>query len=113
MDGGGTEDEEVPHGSGSSAGRHDEVGPGEAGAAAGSSGAVLKAGGLGRQGADVSQVTGGHGAAARTARGDVAVQHLTVHHWLLALLATSTWFQSSLFATPSHVHTTETKPLPR
>lgn len=77
----------VPEGYGPSAGRHEEVRPGEA-TAAGSSGAVLQAGGLGRQRADVSKVTGGHRAAACTARGDVAVQHLAVHHRLLILLVT-------------------------
>lgn len=75
-----------PDGFGASAGRHDEVRPGEAGVAAGSPGAVLQAGGLGRQRADVPQVARGHGAASCTARGDVAVQHLAVHHGLLALL---------------------------
>lgn len=79
----------VPDGFGSSAERHDEVRPGEAGAAAGSSGAVMQAGGLGRQRADVTEVTRGHGAAACAARRDVAVQHLAVHHWLLVLLITS------------------------
>lgn len=80
--------EAVPDGFGSAAGRHDEVWPAEAHAAAGSSRTVLQAGRLGGQRADVSEVTGGHGAAARAARRDVAVQHLAVHHWLLALLVT-------------------------
>lgn len=81
--------EAVPDGSSPSAGRDDEVGPDEARAAAGSPRAVPQAGGLGRQGADVRQVAGGHGAAARAARRDVAVQHVAVHHRLLALLETS------------------------
>lgn len=79
--------EAVPDGFGPSAVWHDEVRPYEADAAAGgSSGAVLQAGSLGRQRADVGQVAGGHRAAACAARGDVAVQHLAVHHRLLALL---------------------------
>lgn len=86
---GSVEAEAVPDGLGPPAGRHDEVRPAEADAAAGSPGAVLQAGGLGRQRADVAQVARGHGAAARAARGDVAVQHLAVHHGLLALLVAS------------------------
>lgn len=74
----------VPQGSGSSAGGHDEVLPDSA--AAGPSRAVVKTGCFRRQRADVSKVTRGHRAAARTARRNVAVQDLTVHHGLLALL---------------------------
>lgn len=82
------EEEAVPERRGSSARRHRKVWP-AGGAAAGASGAVLQAEGFGRQGADVSQVTRGHRAVSRATRRDVAVQHLAVHHGLLALLETT------------------------
>lgn len=77
----------VPGRLGPSAGRHDKVGAPLARARdyAGAPGAVLQAGSFGGQRADITQVTGGHGAAGATRR-DVAVQHTAVHHRLLRLL---------------------------
>lgn len=83
------EDEELPRGFEPSARWNDEVWSGEARTAAGSPGAVLQAGRFGRKRADVPQITRGHRTAACAARRDVAVQDLTVHHGLLALLDTS------------------------
>lgn len=97
------EAEPLPEGFGPPAGRHDEVR-----SAAGSPRAVLQAGGLGRQRADVSQVTRSQ-AATCAARGDVAVQHLAVHHWLLALLQQqgakfTCWLRTTeLFVGPSQL----------
>lgn len=82
------EEKALPERRGSSARRHHKVWP-VGGAAAGASRAVLQAGGFGRQGADVSQVARGHRAVSRATRRDVAVQHLAVHHGLLALLETT------------------------
>ena len=71
----------VPGGSAPPAGGHDEA----AGAAA-AGGASRE---LGGEGAQVSQVPGCHGAGGAAGR-DVTVQHVEVHHGLLALLTNST-----------------------